>query len=225
MEFDVLRLTVEPASAIICFILLWFMIKPYRLTGEGRFLGLPLGFGIMGISHVIAAAVAFSKDLSWPMLLFRTFSFVFLATTYLFSRKSSNKSQNLWNIILSALIVVLITLSLLLFVAPESIWESYSVAQVYCRIFIGICLGYIIVYTLRNHVKKPDPTTIWIPFGFIFLAISQYSLIFTYIDHSVTAYWGAIVFRFAGLSMFLIVSYLTFYSTKDPKHDKDFQTR
>ncbi|MCL5878137.1 MAG: hypothetical protein M1540_10045 [Candidatus Bathyarchaeota archaeon] len=191
------------------------MAKPYRLTGENSFLGLPLGFGIMGISHVIATAVAFFNDMAWFMLLFRTFSFAFIATTYFFSTKSLKKTQYLLNITLSALIVVLITLSLIAFVAPQSIWESYSIAQVYCRIFIGIFLFYIIVFTINSHVKRPDPATLWIPFGFIFLAISQYSLIFWYIDNSSAALWGAIAFRLVGLIVFLIISYRTFYSSKE----------
>ena len=217
-----IRLILEPSSAIICFILVWFMIKPYRLTGEGSYLGLPLGFGIMGISHVIAAAVAFSNELSWFMLLFRTFSFVFLASTYFFSRKSSKKTQQFWNITLSALIVILITLTLLVFVTPQSVWETANDAQIYFRIFMEIFLLYIIIYTLRGHVRTPDPTTIWIPFGFIFLALSQYSLLVYYIDTGLAAFWGAIVFRFAGLAVFLIVAYQTFFSSKEEnKNEKD----
>jgi hypothetical protein len=222
--YDVLiRVTLEPASAIICFILVWFMIKPYRLTGEGRYLGLPLGFGIMGISHVIAATVAFSNSLNWFMLLFRTFSFLFLATTYFFSSKSSKKTQQIWNITLSALFVILITLSLLVFVAPQSVWETDNGAQVYFRIFMEIFLLYIIIHTLRGHVEKPDPTTIWIPFGFIFLALSQYSLLVFYIDSGLAAFWGAMVFRFAGLIVFLLVAYQAFYSSKEAgNNEKNF---
>ncbi len=214
---EIVRIIIEPASAIICFILVWFMIKPYRLTGENSFLGLPLGFGIMGISHVIAASVAFYQGLEWFMLLFRTFSFAFLATTYFFSTKSLKKTQYIWNITISALIVVLITLSLLIFVAPQAIWQSYSITQIYCRIFIEIFLCYIIIYTMRNHVKKPNPMTLWIPFGYIFFALSQYSFLFYYTDSSVAAFWGAVAFRFAGLLVFLMVSYRTFYSPKEFK--------
>ena len=218
---DIVRLTVEPTSAIICFILVWFMIKPYRLTGDAKFLGLPLGFGLMGAGHVIAASVAFYHDMRWPMLLFRTFSFIFLAATYFFASKSSKASQQLWNITLSALIVGLITLSLLVFVAPQPVLETYSIAQVYLRIFVGVSLFYIIAHTLRNHERNPAPLTILIPIGFILLAISQYSLIFTYIDHSVTAYWGAMVFRFSGLIVFLIVAYSAFYSRRKPKNEEN----
>jgi hypothetical protein len=217
----------EVFSAVICFVLVWFMMKPYRLTGDARFLGLPLGFGIMGISHVIAATVNFSSGVAWfwVMLIFRTFSFVFLATTYLFSSRSSNKIQYIWNTTLSSIIVVLFTLSLLAVVAPQ-LWESVGSSQIYWRIFIVISLGYIIAVTLRNHLKKPDPMTLWIPFGFIFLAISQcllivYSLVYKVMDNSINVYWSTIVFRFAGLIMFLIVAYRTYYNSKEDCNVKD----
>jgi hypothetical protein len=50
-----IRVVVEIASAILCFILLVFMIKPYRLTREGRYLGLPLGFSFLGVSYFLGA--------------------------------------------------------------------------------------------------------------------------------------------------------------------------
>jgi hypothetical protein len=205
----------EPTSAIICFILVWFMAKPYRITGENSFLGLPIGFAIMGVSHVIATTVAFSNDLAWFMLLFRTFSFAFIATAYFFSSKTLKKTQYLINITLSSLIVGLIVLSLEVFVAPQSVWENYNIAQIYCRVFIEIFLLYIIAFTINNHIKRPDPATLWIPFGFIFLAISQYSFLFWYLDYSVTALWSAIAFRIIGLLLFLVISYRTFHSSKE----------
>jgi hypothetical protein len=217
-----LRPTIEPISAIICFILVWFMIKPYRVTGDARFLGLPLGFGIMGIGHIIAATVAISQDVSWIMLLFRTFSFAFLAMTYFFSSKSSKKTQQLWNLTLSAVIVFLIALSLLVVFAPQTVWEHEPGAQIYCRIFMLIFLGYIIVHTLRNHVAKPDPTTILIPFGFVFLAVSQYSFLFLYTNSSRPAVWGGLALRLVGLSIFLIVAYRSFYRPKEAAINEDF---
>lgn len=38
---------------VICGILLKFMIKPYQATGENRYLGLPLGFGVLGLTYFI----------------------------------------------------------------------------------------------------------------------------------------------------------------------------
>ncbi len=205
----------EPSSAILCFILVWFMLKPYRLTGEASFLGLPIGFGIMGIGHLIATAAAFYNNLSWYMLVFRTFSFVFLAITYLFTGRSSKKSQQLWNITLSALIVTLIALSFMGVVSPNPVGPNYTTASIYCRIFMEVCLLYIIFYTLRSHLQKPDPNTLWFPLGFILFAISQYSFIFFNIDRTDAALWGGLVFRFIGLIVFIVVSYRTLYSKKE----------
>lgn len=208
---DLARFVIESASAVICFILLWFMLKPYRITGDNRFLGLPLGFGVMGVSHIIATVVTFSQDLSWFMLLFRTFSFVFLATTYFFSSRSSKKTQQLWNTTVSVLIVILITLALLVFVSPQTVLGNSNSAEIYFRVFMEIFLTYIILYTLRTHVQKPDPWTLWIPFGFIFLALSQYAFLLYYVEPSPVTLWSAVAFRFAGLVVFLVVAYQTFY--------------
>jgi hypothetical protein len=205
----------EPTSAILCFILVLFMLKPYRLTGEASFLGLPIGFGIMGIGHVLATAAAFYDNLSWYMLVFRTFSFVFLAITYLFTGRSSKKSQQLWNVIISTLIVALIALSFMGVVSPNPVGPNFNTASIYCRVFIEVCLLYIIFYTLRSHLQKPDPNTLWIPLGFILLAISQYSFIFYTLDHTNVALWGGLVFRFVGLFVFIVVSYRTLYSKKE----------
>ncbi len=149
----------------------------------------------------------------WVGLLTRTFAFVFIATTYLFSNMKSKKSQLLGEITISLSTVALIALLLFAFVIPQFTYASYSQSNVYVRIFNVICLSYVAIYTLRNHVKNPDPKTIWIPFGFIFLAISQYSLLFWYIDSSFSAFIGALVARFIGFAIFLFVAYQAFYSS------------
>jgi len=211
------RMIIEFFATIICFVLVKFMIKPYKLTREASYLGLPIGFAFLGISYALAALVysplGFEPKLMWLPLLTRTFAFVFLATTYLFSNRKSKSSRVLGEITISLLIVALASSFLLAFIAPQFAFAGYSQANVYLRIFNVICLAYIAIYTLRSHVKNPDPTTIWIPFGFIFLAISQYTLLFWYIDSSFSAFVGSLVVRFAGLAIFLFVSYRTFYSS------------
>jgi hypothetical protein len=99
------------------------------------------------------------------------------------------------------------------FIFPQLAASSYMSAQSYFRIFNIICLIYISIYTLRSHVRKPDPTTIWIPFGFILLGISQYSFLIWAIDRSNFAFTGALLIRLAGLVVFLIVSIRTFYNS------------
>jgi len=62
-DIGLARIAVEVVSAIICFILVKFMIKPFRLMGEERYLGLPLGFGFLGISYSIAALAYFEPSI------------------------------------------------------------------------------------------------------------------------------------------------------------------
>jgi len=211
------RIIIEVVTTFLCFILVWFMIRPYKLTREGRYLGLPLGFGFLGISFALAAlsysplALNLNPKLMWFTLLTRTFAFVFFATTYFFSNKKSKNSLLLGEITIILLFIALAGLLSLTFVTPQFTYDSYSQSNVYFRIFNVICLSYVAIFTLRSHVRNPDPTTIWIPFGFIFLAISQYSLLFWYIDSSFSAFIGSLVARFAGLAIFLFVAYRTFY--------------
>lgn len=215
------RMIVESVATILCLILVRFMIKPYKLTREGTFLGLPLGFAFLGISYFLAAIsyspLGFPKELMWLPLLTRSFAFVFLATTYFFSNRKSEYGQLLGELTISLLVIALAILLLIAFVAPGFAFNGYSNANVYLRFVNLICLSYISIYTLRSHVRNPDPTTIWIPFGFIFLAISQYSLLFWYIDSSFSAFIGSLVTRFAGLAIFLFVSYRTFYGSNEKK--------
>jgi hypothetical protein len=210
-----IRTLVEVVSAILCFILLRFMIKPYKLTGERRYLGLPLGFGFLGVSYILGA-IAFSdvifsfRQLAFLQLFARTFAYCFLVVTYYFSRKRLENSQIKWDITLSLLIVGLVASIVTGIIIPQFAVDSYQAAQVYVRSFNIICLIYISIHTLRSHVEKPDTKTLWIPFGFILLCNSQYSLLIWAIDGSIFAFNGALVLRLAALTIFLLVSYKTF---------------
>ncbi len=212
------RITVEVVSAIICFILVRYMIKPYSLTREGRYIGLPLGFAFLGVSYVIAAfaysELYYVSELLWIQLLTRTFAFVFLAVTYYFSNKPAKNTRLLWDITFSLLIVSLIALFLVIFIFPQVALSNYNASQMYIRVFNVICLSYIVIHTLRSHIRKPDPTTIWIPLGFIMFAISQYSLLFWYTDNSLAAFTGSLTLRIMALVVFLAVTYLSFAEGK-----------
>jgi hypothetical protein len=212
-----IRIAVEVASAIICFILLIFMIRPYRLTGEARYIGLPLGFTFLGISYVIGATALtglFSSylEIAWIPLLVRTFAFSFLVVTYYFSKKPSKNTRLVCDLTLSLLIIAIIASITAVLIFPQLAANSYLPTQGFLRIFDICCLIYISFYTLRSHVRKPDPKTIWIPLGFILLGISQYSLLIWNIDSSNFAFTGALIIRLAGLTVFLLVAYRTFYT-------------
>jgi hypothetical protein len=216
--YDEARISVEVVSVIVCFVLVKYMIKPYWLTREVRYLGLPLGFSFLGISYAIAA-IAYSQlyhffALLWIQFLARTFAFVFLAVTYYFSKKTSKNTRIFWNLTFSLLIVGLIALFIAVFIFPQTTSDSYTTSQMYVRVFNVICLSYIAIHTLKSHIKKPDPTTIWVPLGFMLLAISQYSLLFWYIDNSLAAFTGSLTLRLMALAVFLAVSYRSFHEGK-----------
>ena len=215
--YDVERITIEVVSAIACFILVRFMIKPFRLTGETRYLGLPLGFGFLGASYAFSA-LSYSPvfdfaNSGWVQLFVRAFAFLFLAVTYYFS-KSAKKPRLLWNITLGVLAAILTILILLAIISPQFLWSNYRLAQVYVRVFNLICLSYISIHALKSHIEQPDPTTLMIPLGYILLGIGQYSVLIWAVDGSIFAFFAGLALRLAGLAVFLFVSYRTFYSSE-----------
>jgi hypothetical protein len=193
------------------------MIKPYQITRESRYLGLPLGFGFLGATYALSAFIYFKpyffgSETIYFQLVARTFAFVFLCVTYYFSRKSGD-SRRLWNTTLASLITAFIVLFLLIII-PDITLPSYQLTSTFTRFFNLFCIAYLCVHTLRSHIEKPDPKTLWIPLGYFLLGISQYSLIIYAIDNSMSAWWGALAIRWAGLALFLFVSYKSFYSLK-----------
>jgi len=219
MPYDIERITIEVVSAIACFILVRFMIKPYRLTGETRYLGLPFGFGILGASYTFSA-LSFSPIFDFPnkslvQLFVRAFAFLFLATTYYFS-KSERKSRLLWNATLGVFAAVLAILVLLAVIYPEFLLPSYrySLAQVSLRVFDLTCITYIAIHALKSHIEQSDPTTLMTPLGYVFLGIGQYSVLIWAIDSSIVAFFGGLTLRLIGLAIFLFVSYRAFYSSE-----------
>ena len=216
-DYQTFRIIYEVTSAILYFILLRFMLKPYQLTRETRYLGLPLGFGFLGVTSALAAFFFYQPFLlgrgtMYVQLVLRTFAFIFLITTYYFSRKNTN-NKSLWNATLVILIVACLTLFLLVII-PDIALPSYQVTSMCTRIINLTLIAYICAHTLRSHIKAPDPETVWTPLGFLLLGISQYSLIVWALDESYSAFFGALAIRWAGLAVFLAVAIRSFYSVK-----------
>jgi hypothetical protein len=208
-------ITVEVVSAVACFILVRFMIKPFWVTGESRYLGLPLGFGFLGASYAFSALLISGiiefDYMWWAQLFFRAFAFLFLLVTYLLSKQRRNL---FWNAFLGLIIVIFAFLIILTIISPQVLGPNYNVAQIYVRVFILFCLSYISIHTIKSHLEKPDPTTLIIPLGFILLAIGQFLQIIWVVDGSHLAFWAGLTTRLGGLSVFLFVSYRTFYSSE-----------
>jgi fluoride ion exporter CrcB/FEX len=211
--FEVERITIEVVSAIACFILVRYMTKIYQLTRESRYLGLPLGFGFLGASYAFSA-FSYSPffdftNQGWVQLIIRAFAFLFLAITYYFS-KSDKKPKLIWNTTLTVLIVALTTLILFAIISPQVSRSEYVVYYIFVRIVSMICLGYIYINALKNQLEHSDVITLLAPVGYLLLATNQYSVLIWVIDRSYFALFGGLVFRLAGLAVFLAVAYKTF---------------
>ncbi|MCW4002488.1 MAG: hypothetical protein NWE95_01045 [Candidatus Bathyarchaeota archaeon] len=177
----------------------------------------------MGATSALAAFVfyqpyIFGKGTIYLQLVLRTFAFIFLITTYYFSRKNTN-NRSLWNATLAILIIAFLTLFLLVTI-PDIALPNYQVTSICTRVINLILILYIFAHTLRTHIKAPDPDTIWTPLGFFLLAVSQYLLIVWALDESYAAFFGALAIRWAGLAIFLAVSIRSFYCARKKEVDK-----
>jgi hypothetical protein len=219
MYYQIPRIIIEIISAVACIILLKFMIKPYSITREGRYIGLPLGFGFLGASYILSAVAYaqpnfYDSDLKWVQLLARAFSFLFLAVAYYFSKKPSKNSRLIWDVTFSFLFVCLGALLIVLFVAPPAVlgnYESYQTVNLFVRALNIVCLSYIVIHCFRENQKEHDKMTVLILSGYVLLGVSQgsYLLYVLYTDYS--AFWISLTLRLVGLTVFLVMAYKTFY--------------
>ncbi len=217
----------EVVSAILCFILVRYMIKPYRYTGERRYVGLPLGFVFLGLSYLFMGfalasdTIIFIEDMKWLQLLTQGYAFAFLAVTYYFSKRTRKRNRLRWQITFTGLIVALVISFLIVFVPPTFVLPSYKAVDEYFRLVNIILASYISLHALRSHMIKPDPKTIWFPLGYVLLVFSQYSLLVWSLDSSFTAFIGAHVLRLTGLLVFLLVSIQTFVTPHDATEERE----
>jgi hypothetical protein len=220
----------EVVSATICFVLLRFMIKPYRITREGRYLGLPLGFGFLGVSYVFMGVALyfesfrFVEEIKWLQVFTQAYAFAFLAVTYRFSKRPSDRSRLWWDVTFAALIFAVVLSYLVVFEPPMFGLPSLKTVDEYFIFFNIICLAYVSIHTLKDHASKPDPKTIWIPLSYLLLGFAQYSSLIWSLDSSFSAFVGAHVLRIGGLLVLLFVAYQTFYASRRTSHEEGIQT-
>ena len=130
MNIDNLTLILlDAVSAVICFVLVWFMTKPYRYTGERQYIGLPLAFSFLGASFVMGLtrfveSAAFVDVMRWIQLFTQSYAFAFLAVTYYFSKRG-RETTRLWLELAFATILSVAAVSyIVIFVAP-----AYDLSQ------------------------------------------------------------------------------------------------
>ena len=217
--YEEIRTTIEVASAIMCFILLRFMIKPYEMTGENRYIGLPLGFGFLGATYVISAFAYYIPRIFGPntiyfQLFLRTFAFLFIAVTYYFSKEIKKNSRVIWKNSLAALIAMSI-ISFLILSIPNVTLPDYGTLRNYFRVLNLIIVLYICIHTFRNYAKELDSKTIWLPLSFTILLVSQYSIFLYQLDGDLYAFFGGLILRLVFLSILLFVSFGPFYRIRN----------
>lgn len=219
MNIDNLTLSLlDAVSAALCFVLVWFMTKPYRYTGERQLIGLPLAFTFLGASFVMGMtmfveSVAFVDVMRWLQLFTQSYAFAFLAVTYYFSKIKKETTRLSLEFAFATILSVAVVSYLFIFVAPAYELPSFNKVDDYMTIFNIVCLSYIAIHTLRRHASRPDPKTIWIPLSYLLLDFSQYSFLIWSLDASFVAFIGAHFLRLAALLVFIIVTYQTFYAS------------
>jgi hypothetical protein len=196
------------------------MVKPYRYTRQARLIGLPLGFGLLGLSYLFAGfsfysnIPAYVQQLSWLQLITQAYAFAFLVVTYLFTEERFEAKSLSWLLpAYAGLIVGIIASILFLLIMPIFGLPSYTLAE---ESFLGaniVLLLYLFAHTLRGHASSTDGKTLWVPIGYLLLAFSQYSTLISSLDSSPTALIGSYAIRLAGLMMFLSVSYQAFVAS------------
>jgi len=218
---DISLIIVESVSAALALILVRFMIKPYRMTADVRYIGLPLGFAFLGISYVfMGASLHFSdpvivEKLQWLQLFTGAYAFIFLALTYYFSAKPPERRLYIFiQVLVSFTILVLIIALAVVFMPPPFALPNYKRVDEYFRILNMLLALYVTLYTLRRHARRPAPETILAPLGYTLLASSQYSFLVWSLDASYYAFIGAHIIRVASLLVFLLMSYKAYFPRK-----------
>lgn len=116
------------------------MTKPYRYTGERKYIGLPLAFSLLGTSFAMGGTLYFEPQIfieviRWFQLFTQSYAFAFLAATYYFSKKGKQTTK-LWLGIIYATIFSVITISLIIiFVPTVSALPSFNIVDESLRIF------------------------------------------------------------------------------------------
>ena len=152
------------------------------------------------------------------------YAFAFLAATYYFSKKPTRNTRLLWNVTYAALVVAIVASFTIVVVPPQFELPSYEIANQYLLLSNIIFLAYISIHTIRSHVSNPAPGTIWIPFAYLLLGFSQYSMLIWSIDSSFSAYIGAYFLRLSSLLIFLFVTYRSFHLSAEGGLDEKAPT-
>ena len=149
---------------------------------------------------------------------------LFLQRPIIFRRSLPRNTRLLWNVTYAALVVAIVASFTIVVVPPQFELPSYETANQYLLLSNIIFLAYISIHTIRSHVSNPMPGTIWIPFAYLLLGFSQYSLLIWSIDSGFSAYIGAYFLQLSSLLIFLFVTYRSFHLSAEGVLDEKTPT-
>lgn len=168
------------------------------------------GFSFMALSYML-------KNRAGPAATFSNTANGLLPATsrILFSPHSwfcNNTATRLREIVIAVLPMILISTPLMiavsaLFVQPILNDTELNEESVYVTLFNILLLGYIFIKCLKPLVKAANIRLLYIPAAFALLWLEQYSLMINYFDNNEFAVFGSIIFRVAGLGLFVYAIY------------------
>ena len=168
------------------------------------------GFSFMALSYMLKNRGGSAAITSNPTngLLPATSRILFSPHSWFYS----NTATRLREIVIAVLPMILISTPLMiaisaLFVQPILNDTELKEMSVYITLFNIVLLGYIFIKCLRPLVKAANIRLLYIPAAFALLWLEQYSLIINYFDNNQFAVFGSIIFRVAGLGIFVYAIY------------------
>ena len=111
------------------------------------------------------------------------------------------------------MIILIVLILLVTVISPQFSLDEYRFWSICIRVFSMTSISFIVYHSFKNHLGQSDPATLTIPLGFILLFVAQYSSIIWIVSASYVAFFGGLAFRLAGLSIFLYVSFKSYYDT------------
>jgi hypothetical protein len=182
------------------------MVKSFRVMRRDYLLGFPIGFGFLAVSYVALGASflvpAVQQAARWAHLFLQTYGYAFLAGTYVLKGMGVRRSAQ-W--LFSLLMIAFIGGVLVVIIPPFLVLPPYQIAAQAFRVTNIIMLACIVLGLSEALRAEPLEFSRFVFAGFIFLAISQYSLLLWALDGGFWSFALAQLLRLLGLVALALV--------------------
>jgi hypothetical protein len=192
-------------SAFLALLIALSMVKSFTVMQRDYLLGFPIGFSFLAVSYLALGASlivpAVEQTARWAYLFLQTYGYAFLAGTYVLKWMGVRKAaQWLFSILIITLVVVLLVI-----IPPFLILPPYQIAAQAFRVTDIIMLACIILGLSEVLRAEPLEFSRLVFAGFIFLGISQYSLLLWVLDGGFWSFALAQLLRLLGLVALALV--------------------